>query len=292
MKNDIFNFRRFGKYFASDIRTCSANFGLSLLVTCLTSTLALYALCVIFNLLINHSWSGPELPLRLTAFLIMFFVIILTGPGKCFGRITEKQYGSFWLTLPASKLEKVLSMVLISAVIIPVSSAAIFLGIDALTCWMDHTCGDSVASNFRDIASQIINFEVYESVDDSISAGLENIIGQLSNPWIYIDDFIGMTLPFLLGALVFKKHKTAKTILAMIIFSTAISIAATPIMSAYGTNLMETIEIAEGVSMSGPDFLFDTWIFRNLALLDTISDSLVNLAFLTGIYFRIKTLKH
>ena len=78
----------------------------------------------------------------------------------------------------------------------------------------------------------------------------------------------------------------------MIIFSTAISIAAAPIMSAYGTNLMETIEIAEGVSMSGPDFLFDTWIFRNLALLDTISDSLVNLAFLTGIYFRIKTLKH
>ena len=29
--NDIFNFRRFGKYFASDLRTCWANYGLSLL---------------------------------------------------------------------------------------------------------------------------------------------------------------------------------------------------------------------------------------------------------------------
>ena len=289
---EILDFKRFGKYFGSDIRTCWANFGLSLLTISILLPIAIYIISTALKQIMTQHWSGPGFEIRLFIFIVAMFCIIVTMPVKCYGRITEKQYGSFWLTLPASKLEKVLSMVLISAVIIPVSSAAIFLGIDALTCWMDHTCGDSIASNFRDIASQIINFEVYESVDDSISAGLENIIGQLSNPWIYIDDFIGMTLPFLLGALVFKKHKTAKTILAMIIFSTAISIAATPIMSAYGTNLMETIKIAEGVSVSGPYFLFDTWIFRNLALLDTISDSLVNLAFLTGIYFRIKTLKH
>jgi hypothetical protein len=38
--------------------------------------------------------------------------------------------------------------------------------------------------------------------------------------------------------------------------------------------------------------MFNNGLFRNFALIDTISDTLVNLAILTGIWFRIKTLKH
>ena len=44
MKNDIFNFRRFGKYFTSDIRTCTANYGLSLLTMAVLTPIATYAL--------------------------------------------------------------------------------------------------------------------------------------------------------------------------------------------------------------------------------------------------------
>ena len=38
--------------------------------------------------------------------------------------------------------------------------------------------------------------------------------------------------------------------------------------------------------------MLNNGLFRNFALIDTISDTLVNLAILTGIWFRIKTLKH
>ena len=44
MKNNIFNFRRFGKYFTSDIRTCTANYGLSLLTMAVLTPIATYAL--------------------------------------------------------------------------------------------------------------------------------------------------------------------------------------------------------------------------------------------------------
>ena len=168
MKNNIFNFRRFGKYFVSDIRTCSANFGLSLLVTCLSATLIVYALSIFGKLIISHIWEGPGLTIRLAAFLVMFVVIIINGPSKCYGRISEKKYGSFWLTLPASKLEKFLSMILLSAIIIPIAASALFLGIDAIICALDQSCGQSVAQNLGTIASNVINFNISESIGEQI----------------------------------------------------------------------------------------------------------------------------
>lgn len=290
MKNNIFNFRRFGKYFVSDIRTCSANFGLSLLVTCLSATLIVYALSIFGKLIISHIWEGPGLTIRLAAFLVMFVVIIINGPSKCYGRISEKKYGSFWLTLPASKLEKFLSMILLSAIIIPIAASALFLGIDAIICALDQSCGQSVAQNLGTIASNVINFNISESIGEQIPAEVTRFIAQLDCPWLYVDDFIGMTLPFLLGALVFRRNKAAKTILAWIIISMAVSIAATPFMAIWGRNLMETIQIADTTGEITE--LFNSWTFRNIALVDTINDTIVNLALMTGIYFRIKTIKH
>lgn len=291
MKNDIFNLRRFGRYFTSDIRTCYANYGLSLIVTCISMTILIYAFIVFFNLLTDQGWAGPELPTRIAAFFIMFFVIIINSPSKCYGSITDKQYGSFWLTLPASRLEKFVSMVLISAVIIPITSVAIFFGIDALTCCIDHTCGQSVATSLGHVATQIVSFDISEALADDIPAEVARFIDQLRSPWLYIDDFFGITLPFLLGALVFKKNKAAKTILALMVIGSVASIIAAPITSIWGRNLIETINLAE----NRPEMiseLFNSWLFRNIVLVDTLSDTIVNACMLTVIYFRIKTLNH
>ena len=38
--------------------------------------------------------------------------------------------------------------------------------------------------------------------------------------------------------------------------------------------------------------LFNNGFFKNLVLIDIISDTIFNAALLTGIWFRIKTLKH
>ena len=93
---DIFDFRRFGKYFVSDLKTCSANYGLSLFTISLLTPLALYVITVVFNLILHMGWEGPSLAFRSVVFGIAMFCMVVTMPVKCYGGLTDKQYGSFW----------------------------------------------------------------------------------------------------------------------------------------------------------------------------------------------------
>ena len=294
MKNDIFNFQRFGKYFSTDIRTCWANFGLSLTTITLLVPVVSYFLCTTFNLILHSSWDGPDMGMRFFVFCVALDCMVVTMPVKCYGKITEKQYGSFWLTLPASRLEKFISMFLMSCIIVPVAGTAVYLCIDAIICAFDHTCGNSLIAgamelirNLGDMQELTLNF-VDENIDIEDAAIVQQILGQINSPLLYADELVGMTLPFLLGAVFFKNGKTVKTILALFAFSTAISIVATPVMESWASNVFDSLNDDPAVITR----LFDNGFFKNLVLIDTISDTIINLALMAGIWFRIKTLKH
>ena len=294
MKNDIFNFRRFGKYFSTDLRTCWANYGLSLLTITLLTPLALYLLTTAFNVLIKGTWDGPDLGLRVFIFAVALFCMVVTMPVKCYGKITEKQYGSFWITLPASRLEKFMSMVLMTCIIVPVTGIVLYLSLDALICLADKTCGTSLAAGAVELLRNMgeLNHLTLNLVDESFTiedaAVIQEIMKEINNPWMYLDEIFGITLPFLLGAVYFKSGKTSKTIIALFVVSTAVSIVMAPFLSNWA---------AEMVSNSNGDAhqiieIFNNSLFKNLVLIDTVSDTVFNLAILTGIWFRIKTLKH
>lgn len=291
MKNDIFNFRRFGKYFSSDLRTCSANFGLTLVSLALIVLFISYFGTIAMNLVFNRTWEGPELSLRVTEFIVTFFATLILAPSKCYGKITEKQYGSFWLTLPASRLEKFTSMAVITAIIIPLTSAILYLCLDTVICALDPTCGDSVIASIGNLTSRLAEIKDSGAIDgELIPESAVNFMRQLGSPWLYIDDFIGLSLPFLLGAVFFKKHKIAKTFLAMMIVSTVVSAALTPFMENWASDVMGVLP--EESSIEFISDMFNMKIFRHVALWDTISDTIVNVGLLAAIYFRIKTLKH
>jgi hypothetical protein len=289
---DIFNFNRFGKYFVSDLKTCAANYGLSLLVTALLLPLALYCITVGFNALMSGIWDGPDMWLRATCFLIAMVCIVVQMPVKCYGRITEKQYGSFWLTLPASRLEKFVSMFLMTCIIVPVIGVGCFIGLDAIICALDPTCGGSLVSGVNEVFSKILaSGEITvnlanEGVSIEDVEMINEIMTQVTSPWIYIDEIFGITLPFLMGAVFFKSGKTVKTFMALFAFSTAVSIISTPFMTKLAADMMN------GVNNGDVMRIFENGIFRNLILIDTISDAIVNIALIIGIWFRIKTLKH
>ena len=222
------------------------------------------------------------------------FCIVVTMPVKCYGRITEKQYGSFWLTLPASRLEKFASMFIMTCIIVPVTGLAMYLGMDAVICAIDHTCGNSLIAGGIEFMGSLNNLNelAMNMGDETITiegqGAVQNILEQISSPWLYVDEIFGITLPFLLGAIFFKSGKTAKTILSLIAFSTAISIIMTPFLSSWATEM---------ISQAGedPNMILQSLsngIFRHLTLIDTISDTVCNLALMACIWFRIKTLKH
>ena len=95
MKNDIFDFRRFGKYFLSDLRTCSANFGLSLITLSLITFGITYVLTIINNLIFEEVWAGPNNGLRMFIYAVNLMAVVILMPVKCYGGLTDKKYGSF-----------------------------------------------------------------------------------------------------------------------------------------------------------------------------------------------------
>ena len=292
--NDIFNFRRFGKYFASDLRTCWANYGLSLLTISTIFPVGTYILTNAFNLVLRSTWDGPDIGIRSFIFIIATICMVVTMPVKCYGKITEKQYGSFFITLPASRLEKFVSMFLMTCIIAPVLGFALHLGTDAIICALDHTCGRNLVTgamelirNMGEMKELTLNF-VDESITVENAALAQDIIRQISSPWLYADEIFGITLPFLLGALYFKRGKTVKTILAIFAFSMATSIIMTPYAETWAAEMVSNANADTNTILQ----MFNNGIFKNLVLIDTISDTVVNLALMAGIWFRIKTLKH
>ncbi len=291
MKKDMFNFDRFGKYFASDIRTCTANYGLSLITLSILSLLALYVFHIAFNLILGNGWDGPGAGLRFFTFGVVMFCLVITMPVKCYGKLTEKQYGSQWLMVPASKPEKFLSMILLSCIVVPVIGGLLYLGMDALVCSVDSTCGNSLFRWAFDLESRINEIFVAEQITAEPEFELVmNFLNQIKSPWLYIDDSIQMALPFLLGALCFKSGKTVKTFLAIAAASTIVSIICSPLMTDWTKTMMDMN--VDGNNVIYADTLFNSWFFRNIALVDTISDTVTNIALMAAIYFRIKTLKH
>lgn len=290
---EIFNFERFGKYFVSDLKTCRANYGLSLLVISVLVPLATYIMTIGVKAIAENAWEGPSIFFRGSVFVIAMLCMTITMPVKCYGRLTEKQYGSFWLSLPASRLEKFLSMILIVTIIAPAASAVIYLGVDFLNCLVDRTCGMSIIGGiiklFRGIEPMKSEIMVNIMAEEpELVESMKTIMQQMFSPWIYIDEYIVACLPFLLGAIFFKNGKVVKTFLAIAAFGTIVSFIATPLMAGHYIKLLEN-DMTDPVAVMQ---FYSTGVFKHLELIDTLTDTITNVAMLTAIWFRLKTLKH
>ena len=283
--NEIFNIRRFGKYFTTDFKNCLSSYGINISLISLMGII-IYVGTIVMGLLFNKGWEGPSLGFRVTTFIICMSVLIITMPVRCYGMLTEKKAGSEWLLIPVSQAEKVLSMIIMTLLVAPVSAAVIYLSADALLCSIDNTCGESLFHAIRSIrASGTPVVAASESVD---AAGM-NFLHQVTNPWLYIDDIFGACLIFLLGAICFRKGKVAKTFLAISAVCTAASAILIPIVQYW---VLDTIPATGIHSIEEAEPFMSSFIFRHPALIDTINDTIVNLLLVTGIYIRVKTLKH
>ena len=291
---DIFNFKRFGKYFVSDLRTCAANYGLSLLTLAVLTPLALECITGVFNMILGLTWEGAGIGMRAGIFGVAMFCMIVTMPSKCYGRLTDKQYGSFWLMLPASRLEKFISMMLICCIVAPFISICMYLGIDAALCAIDHTCGENIIAGALNMMDEFTTFKMnLGGTDIEISEeyimmyeNASKFIDQVTNPWLYVDELLCASLPFVLGAICFKKGKIVKTFLALAALGTAASMLATPIMMGYMSDLMTASE-DEVMKM-----MFESGFYNSLIWMDIVGDFILYGGMTVAVWFRLKTLKH
>lgn len=274
---DIFNIRRFGKYFVSDLGSAAANFGLSLLLLS-SAGVIVYLLMGFFSLITSGTWDGSGMAIRCATLAISYVVLMISMPPKCYGHLTDKRSGSTWLMIPASTLEKYLSMVLITILVIPAVFFGVYCGLDAILCAIDPNCGDSFFTILGTIPSLL---------DEIPEIAVAEFVTDMMRPYSFIDDHIYGILVFLLGAICFKNNKSAKTILCLIGLSMGVSMIVSPVV------LHSMVSVAGSLEeISDPSAIFNSPLFNNLKVFDTVSDLVLMTGLLVAVYFRVRTLKH
>ena len=204
--DNTFKISRFGKYFVYDLKRQWKNIGMLMLIFALFPII-FYMLYMFFaalfdgglmKIFIGLEIDGPAGWTRFGVFAVMSTIFVMLFPSRAYGEITNKEKGSEWLMLPASRLEKFTSMMLISLVVIPLVYVVVYFLSDAFVCLLDKSCGDSLMS-FR------INKEI----------GSSDFVIPANGLWILASSIVGNAIVFLLGGLIFKKWKVVGTVLVL-----------------------------------------------------------------------------
>lgn len=274
--NNTFNFNRFGKYFVYDLKRQWKNIGMLMLIFALFPII-FYMLYMFFAAIFDGGLlkiftgieiDGPSGGVRFGVFAVMSTIFVMLFPSRAYGEITNKAKGSEWLMLPASRLEKFASMMLISLVVIPLVYIVVYFLSDTFVCLLDKSCGDSLMS-FR------INKEINSS----------DFIIPANGFWILAANIVEYVSIFLLGGLIFKKWKVVGTVLVLF----ALGMVFSGLFSAFITNTdlewwgdrfsLWAITHADNIDLWLNAFL-NLWLLLILAICGTWS------------WFRIKRLQH
>lgn len=295
MENEVFSMNRFWRYFKSDFNAFVSRYGITLLVL---STMAVTtdAFNGLISFIFSGNWIGMIAPLRFLLFAIFAIIVLFTAPAKLYGHLTDRKEGSAFLMVPASRLEKYVSMVLITGIVVPLVFGLIYLGLDIMVCMIDHTCGESMFSylfftDFRSIFSGSVDTVEMEDWGEFF-----NSMSSVFTPFLYLDDIFQTLMLFLLGALIFKTSKTGKTLGCLILIGLSLEMILSPIIALTALDKIRVLAESDinfySSEMFCENFPLISWMMRHLVLVDTISDGLMNCLILFLIWVRFKRIKH
>lgn len=276
--NNTFDFNRFGKYYVSDLKNTFNSTWLTVLLTSLSGLIA-YVFSGLMNLFISGHWGSYPLAGRTITFVILLYVLIIIIPAKAYGFFTDKRRGSFYTLIPASPLEKFLSMFINTAILVPLAYFVIALTGDALLCLVDHSCGQPLITAGAEAASEFNEF-----CSDLTDAGKVNVFSTGELVCGVILNLISTAMIFLLGALYFKKNKIGKTILVLIVVQMVFSMVLTPIMMNVGEGLLDWLGDMDSDSVVRT-FYTIKWSSYTFGLLVTIGLAVWG-------YFKVRTVKY
>lgn len=203
--NNTFSFNRFKNLLLKDGKMYVRNFGTSLIVWC-----SLNAIFWIFNLLFGSETMSP---VRFGMLCTWTALAMMMVPSKVYGNANLSREGVGFAMMPASSLEKFVSMFLYCAIVTPV---VVFFGgylVDALLSLFPFGGFDKPIRLYtlNEIVSRMMtdNEGVVQMGELSISATTLFPIGVIRTS-LYMG-IIQWAALFMLGNMLFKKHKAGKT---------------------------------------------------------------------------------
>ena len=282
--NNTFNINRFGSLLAYDGRKYIRNFGITFAILC-GLNLVLWLLTLIFN------FTMPTLPRWGVIYLAVFLGIIMV-PAKAFGDINLPREGVRFAMLPVSNLEKYLSYVLF-CLLTPV---AIILGswaIDSLLTLLPFGGFEHYIKHFGILGMmQDFLMEIGEIAEQDLTGeeNFDTIMNMFGSgyDWSLIIGTIFSVGIFMFGNLLFKTHKTAKTLACMIGISYVVSM------------LMQFFFISKGIYpwMNGDsmgisaDLDSISGFVNGTMTLSNIINAILTIGLYIGLFFKLKTQKY
>ena len=221
--SNTFHFPRFVNYLRFDLSRMWKNHTKTAILLG-GGSLLVYLLVGIGGLLFNFHWAVASEPFR---FIGIFFALAVLQlyMARIYGFVTDRKEGSDFLLIPASTLEKWLSMLLIALVVIPLLFFVVYFAVDGLICLVDPRAGESlfslVLNGFSELRAGMPAFnEALARKGLPYNYG----IGSLIVPFLLSMMF--NYLYYLLCGLVFKRHKILNAILVAMAVSAVVSLLA------------------------------------------------------------------
>lgn len=266
--SEVFNINRFWKYFVHDLKSAKSNYWLSLIVCGLTPLVG-YIIYEIPMLLFQHHFGEYQTAVKVTLVFFAFFIVLISFPAKAYGSLTDKKAGSNWILLPASTLEKYISMILITCIAVPAALAAVVFASDFI---------------FSLVLPRYGHFLLSESVHAYVTPDLADVSVYFNVYALLFLNWVCNSLAFTLGAVCFKKAKIVKTYIAGCIIGIICFIIVAVVLAifthGFDETLMYNINLDEEEAIRWIKFLlysaFTIWI----------------LAVGSALYLRVKTIKH
>ena len=278
--NNTFNFNRFCKVVSLDVKRYVDQFGLTFLILC-AMPIVMWLISLVF---------GFRMPCvaRVTVTWMAIWLSAILVPAKAFGHINLQREGVSYAMLPASNLEKFLSIAIL-CLLTPIAVMACSYGIDSLLTLLPWGGFNKFITGgvLKSIENYMIGIDaVGEDVETKMSV-IDMFDSMASSEEIYM--FISTVFTvglFLFGNSLFKTHKTAKTFAVMMGVSYAVSLIMQIVLLSDGT-VME-------LQMHPEEFGFDqaSDLVRTTFLFSEIAYSLIAVGLFVGTFFKVKNQKY
>ena len=268
--NEVFDIKRLGRLIKYEVTNYIPNFFKSLLI-CASVIAAVWIVSLTFDASIMQ-FGRAELV------NVLFMLAIALSPFIVYKDMNNRKKGYFYAMIPASTLEKLLSMVVLCVLIVPLLTYAVLTGTDLLL-WLLSKVGIG-SFLYMDLYNP---FTVGEIVDDEY---LLHYIYPVFDSILYMVNIIAYTIMF---NTIFRKNKVLKTILFNMAMSFAFVILTAVVVNVTTPEFWE--DMFEGV-VEWLDEKTDVQLFGYLMTACRCLTILMSMAFLTITYFRIKKVNY
>lgn len=212
--NNTFSWHRFGQVLWHDMKNIWPRMGILMLCLIIPAMLV-----YLFYWVSKGEILSIEVYNRLGVILIMIMIVVVVAPSMLYKECNNSKNGIYFAMLPASKLEKYLSMLLMTIVIVPLLFTVSICMVDTIM-WL-FTLGDVQTETTWQALWQYLfcGWDGSRMSHHFLVINGEGMIPTRNCLWAGIGSYLLIQSIFLFSSTLFKRHKVINTILWLMLIS-------------------------------------------------------------------------